>query len=370
MILVTKYLLEYYLISHEGDTMKFNFRPGPRNLITDVENIRVGQAENTQVWTGTSVLLFDNSAVAAVDVRGGAPGTRDTDALNPSCLVDRIDAIVLSGGSVFGLGASSAVTDTLASRGIGFPIGPARAPIVPSAVLFDLLNGGNKEWGDKSPYADLGRAALDSAGLDFKLGNAGAGFGAKAGPFKGGLGSASSISGDGLQVGAYVAVNCVGSPVMPGQACFWAWPFEQANEMGGQPLPSASINFDSQEEAWTGSPLDSVINQAGENTTIGVVATNARLTKSEALRIAIMAQDGYARSIRPVHTPFDGDTVFAVSTGHWGTDIENRADLVNRIGLVAADCLARAVARGVYEASALGALPAYRDVNAKHLKKK
>lgn len=350
--------------------MNFNFRPGPRNLITDVESIRVGQAEDQKVWTGTSVILFDSSAVAAADVRGGAPGTRDTDALNPSCLVDRIDAIVLSGGSVFGLGASSAVTDTLASRGIGFPIGPARAPIVPSAVLFDLLNGGNKEWGEKSPYWNLGRAALDAAAKDFKLGNAGAGYGAKAGPVKGGLGSASSVSGDGLQVGAIVAVNCVGSPVMPGQSSLWAWPFEQENEMGGQPVPTGPIDFQSAAEAWTGSPLDSLTNQAGENTTIGVVATNARLTKAEVLRVAIMAQDGYARSIRPVHTPFDGDTVFAASTGTWGKDIESRADLVNRVGLVAADCLARAVARGVFEAEALGALPSYRAVHGKNLRGK
>nr|WP_253720837.1 P1 family peptidase [Bdellovibrio bacteriovorus] len=350
--------------------MKYNFRPGPRNRITDVDSIRVGQAEDQKAWSGVSVILFDNPAVAAVDVRGGAPGTRDTDALNPSCLVDRVDAIVLSGGSVFGLGASSAVTDTLASRGIGFPIGPARAPIVPSAVLFDLLNGGDKGWGDKSPYWNLGRSALDAASLDFKLGCAGAGFGAKAGPFKGGLGSASSVSGDGLQIGAIVAVNCVGTAVMPGQSSFWAWPFEQANEMGGQPIPTAPIDFNSAAEAWTGSPLDSLTNQAGENTTIGVVATNARLTKAEAQRVAIMAQDGYARSIRPVHTPFDGDTVFAASTGTWGADIQERADLVNRIGLVAADCLARAVARGVYEATALGALPAYRDVHGKNLRVK
>lgn len=350
--------------------MKYNFRPGPRNRITDVDSIRVGQAEDQKAWSGVSVILFDNPAVAAVDVRGGAPGTRDTDALNPSCLVDRVDAIVLSGGSVFGLGASSAVTDTLASRGIGFPIGPARAPIVPSAVLFDLLNGGDKGWGEKSPYWNLGRTALDAAALDFKLGCAGAGFGAKAGPFKGGLGSASSISGDGLQIGAIVAVNCVGTAVMPGQSSFWAWPFEQANEMGGQPIPTAPIDFNSAAEAWTGSPLDSLTNQAGENTTIGVVATNARLTKAEAQRVAIMAQDGYARSIRPVHTPFDGDTVFAASTGTWGADIQERADLVNRIGLVAADCLARAVARGVYEATALGALPAYRDVHGKNLRVK
>lgn len=349
--------------------MKYNFRPGSRNLITDVDGLKVGNAEDSKVWTGTTVMLIDPSAVAAVDVRGGAPGTRDTDALNPSCLVDRINAIVLSGGSVFGLGASSAVTDLLASRGVGFEIGPARAPIVPSAVLFDLLNGGNKSWGDKSPYWDLGQKALDSAALDFKLGCVGAGFGAKAGPLKGGLGSVSSVSGDGLQIGALVAVNCVGSPLMPGQSSLWAWPFEQANELGGQPIPKAAINFDSPEEAWTGSPLDNLIpNKPGENTTIGIVATNARLTKSEAQRVAIMAQDGYARSIRPVHTPFDGDTIFSVATGTWGHDIEARADLVNRIGLVAADCMARAVARGVYEATALGALPAYRDVHGKNLR--
>lgn len=348
--------------------MNHNFRPGPRNRITDVDAIRVGQAEDNNVWTGTTVILLDTPAVAAVDVRGGAPGTRDTDALNPSCLVDRVDAIVLSGGSVFGLGASAAVTDTLAARGIGFPIGPARAPIVPSAVLFDLLNGGDKNWGAQSPYAHLGRQALDAVTKDFKLGNAGAGFGAKAGPLKGGLGSASAISGDGLQVGAIVAVNCVGSPLMPGQSCLWAWPFEQNNELGGQPLPTAPIDFQSPGEAWTGSPLDSLTNQAGENTTIGVVATNAKLTKSEAQRVAIMAQDGYARSIRPVHTPFDGDTVFALAMGTWGQEIEARADLVNRIGLVAADCLARAVARGVYEASPLGSLPSYQDLYGKYLR--
>lgn len=350
--------------------MKYNFKPGLRNSITDVDNIRVGQSEDHDVRTGVSVILFDSSAVAAVDVRGGAPGTRDTDALNPSCLVDRIDAVVLSGGSVFGLGASSVVTDILASRGIGFPIGVARAPIVPSAVLFDLLNGGNKDWGERSPYGELARKAFDSVSLDIKLGNAGAGFGAKAGPFKGGLGTASSISGDGLQVGAIVAVNCVGSPLMPGQSSLWAWPFEQNDEMGGQPLPTSPVDFSSPEEAWTGSPLDSLTNQAGENTTIGLVATNAKLTKSEALRVAIMAQDGYARTIRPVHTPFDGDTVFAASTGNWGADNEARADLVNRIGLVAADCLARAVGRGVYEAETLGHLPAYRDIYGKNLRVK
>ncbi|MBX3017572.1 MAG: P1 family peptidase [Bdellovibrionaceae bacterium] len=350
--------------------MNHNFRPGPRNRITDVESIRVGQAEDAKVWSGVSVILFDSTAVVAADVRGGAPGTRDTDALQPSCLVDRVDAVVLSGGSVFGLGASSAVTDMLASKGIGFPIGPARAPIVPSTVLFDLLNGGNKEWGAKSPYAELGLAALNAASQDFKLGNAGAGYGAKAGAFKGGLGSASSVSGDGLQVGAIVAVNCVGSPVMPGQSSLWAWPYEQADEMGGQPLPTSGIDFQSPGEAWTGSPLDNLAPRAGENTTIGLVATNAKLTKSEAQRVAIMAQDGYARSIRPVHTPFDGDTVFAASTGEWGKDVESRADLVNRVGLVAADCLARAVARGVYEASALGPWPAYREVHGKSLRVK
>jgi L-aminopeptidase/D-esterase-like protein len=281
-----------------------------------------------------------------------------------------VDALVLSGGSVFGLGASSAVTDILASRGIGFPIGTARAPIVPSAVLFDLLNGGNKKWGDKSPYWNLGKAALDKVSLDFELGNAGAGFGAKAGPVKGGLGSASAVSGDGLQVGAIVAVNCVGSPVMPGQSSLWAWPFEQNNEMGGQPVPTGPIDFQSAAEAWTGSPLDSLTNQAGKNTTIGIVATNAKLTKAEAQRVAIMAQDGYARSIRPVHTPFDGDTVFAAAMGTWEKEVDSRPDLVNRIGLVAADCLARAVGRGVYFASTLGTLRAYREVHGNNLRVK
>jgi L-aminopeptidase/D-esterase-like protein len=346
--------------------------PGPRNLITDVDRILVGQAEDMRAWTGVTVILPEEAAVAAVDVRGGGPGTRETDALDPSCLIDRIDALVLTGGSVFGLAAASAVTDRLGQRGIGFPAGTARVPIVPTAVLFDLLNGGDKQWGGAPPYAGLGHSALKAVGRSFALGNAGAGLGAKAGLLKGGLGSVSMVAGDGLQIGALIAVNPRGSVVIPGQASFWAWPFEQENELGGQPVPRSPVSLDTDPIAAGGEDAARV----GANTTIGAVATNAVLTKTEALRVAIMAQDGYARAIRPVHTPFDGDMVFALATGTWQpADAEAmapgsraRAELISRIGTLAADCVARAVARGVYEATGLGRFPAYRDLHGKHLR--
>jgi L-aminopeptidase/D-esterase-like protein len=330
-------------------------RPGPRNLITDVDGILVGNAEDRRAWTGTTVVLPLVPAVAAVDVRGGAPGTRETDALDPSCLVDRIHAVVLSGGSAFGLEAAAAVAAALAARGIGFAVGAARVPVVPAAILFDLLNGGEKGWGETPPYRALGRAALDAAAADFALGNAGAGFGAKAGTLKGGLGSASSVDADGLQVGALIAVNPRGSAVVPGADCLWAWPFERAGELGTQVPPAGPLPEDDDPGA---APPASA--NPGANTTIGVVATNAVLDRAEARRLAIMAQDGYARAIRPAHTPFDGDTVFALATGRVKLP-EPRAASLARLGAIAADCVARAVGRGVFEAAALGAWPAYRE---------
>jgi L-aminopeptidase/D-esterase-like protein len=327
--------------------------PGPRNLITDVAGIRIGNAEDPRVRTGVTVVLPERPAVAAVDVRGGAPGTRETDALDPTCLVETVDAVVLSGGSAFGLEAASAAMAWLAARGVGFPVGEARIPIVPAAILFDLLNGGDKSWGEQPPYAALGRAACAAAGIAPRLGNAGAGYGAKAGSLKGGLGSASAVTSDGLAVGALVAVNCHGETVMPGETCFWAWPFERRDELGRQTLPRRALPADDGLAMPAGPGL-------GGNTTIGVVATNAVLTRAEARRVAIMAQDGYARAIRPVHTPFDGDTIFVLATGDHALAAP-RAAAVARLGAIAADCVARAVARGVYEAETLGALMAYRD---------
>ncbi|MGO8915999.1 MAG: P1 family peptidase [Stellaceae bacterium] len=327
--------------------------PGPRNLITDVAGILVGNAEDAAVRTGVTIVLPERAAVAAVDVRGGAPGTRETDALDPTCLVAHVHAVVLSGGSSFGLEAGSAAMTWLAARGAGFAIGAARVPLVPEAILFDLLNGGDKAWGEAPPYARLGREACAAAAADFRLGNAGAGFGARAGPLKGGLGSVSAVTPDGLQVGALVAVNAMGDTVMPGQSCFWAWPFERAGELGGQAPPLGPVPVD---EALVAAPLARI----GANTTIGVVATNAILDKAEARRVAIMAQDGYARAIRPVHTPFDGDIIFVLATGTRPLD-EPREAALSLLGALAADCVARAVARGVYAAESLGELTSYRD---------
>lgn len=333
------------------------FRSGPRNRLTDVDGLRVGNAEDARAWSGVTVVIPDDPVVAAVDVRGGAPGTRETDALNPTCLVERVDAVVLTGGSAFGLDAASGVMGWLAGRGRGFAVGDQRVPIVPAAVLFDLLNGGDKGWGDEPPYRRLARSACETAlteqGLDFALGNAGAGLGAKAGDIKGGLGSASVTSADGYQVAALVAVNPVGSAVMPGTDTLWAWAWEMGGEMGGQTPPAGPV------------PPDPVLPfldaaAAGANTTIGVVATNAVLTKAQALRLATMAHDGFARAIRPVHTPFDGDTLFALSTGRVGLG-DNPPLTLARLGALAADCVARAIGRAVWEAHTLGRFPSYRE---------
>lgn len=324
--------------------------PGPRNAITDVPGLRVGQAEDRTAWTGVTVILPDHPAVAACDIRGGAPGTKETDLLAPSALVERVHGICLSGGSAFGLDAASGVMDFLVAQGIGFPVGTARIPIVPAAILFDLLNGGDKTW-TEPPYRALARAACAAAGREVAQGNAGAGYGAKAGKLKGGLGTASVYTG-GDWVGALVAVNPVGSVLHPGTLSFWAWPFERGDELGGQQPPTRPLAALTD---WT----DTAIPQIGANTTIAVVATDAPLTKADAHRVAIMAQDGFARAIRPVHTPFDGDSVFALATGD-GSGVS--PDRLARLGQAAADCLARSVARGVYEAESLGAYPSYKSL--------
>ncbi|MBE9554305.1 MAG: P1 family peptidase [Proteobacteria bacterium] len=325
-------------------------RPGPRNLITDVPGIRVGNAEQADQLTGTTVILPDRPAIAAVDVRGGGPGTRETDAMQPSALVERVDAVTLSGGSAFGLEAASGVASWLAARGRGFQVGEARVPIVPSAILFDLLNGAPKDWGHMPPYRGLGLKACDAVAEDFALGNAGAGMGATAGALKGGLGSVSAMDDDGLIVGALAAANPVGSVVMPGQSTMWAWMLEQNGELGGQPPPDSPASL----EPDLPDPL-----QAGANTTLVVVAVSERLTRPQAQRVAIMAQDGIARAVRPAHTPYDGDTVFVISTGEGHPPGPAQ---IARIGAIAADCVARAIARGVYEAEPAGGKHSWREV--------
>jgi L-aminopeptidase/D-esterase-like protein len=325
-------------------------KPGKKNLITDVDGIQVGNAHDTNAMTGVTAVIPDKSAVGGVDVRGGGPGTRETEVLRPDCLVERVDGIILSGGSVFGLEAAAGATTALSKMKRGFALRGLTIPIVPSAVLFDLLNDGDKNWGDIPPYRQLGQMATENTDLDFELGNIGAGYGAAAGTLKGGLGSASAVSEEGIQVGAIIAVNPVGSVLVPGTASFWAWPLEQGGEFGGEGCPqlAGDISLEAIAEG-----------RLMENTTIGVVATNVSLTKAQAQRVSIMAQDGYARAIRPVHTPMDGDTIFTLSTEKKILDNPEPLALA-RIGAIAADCVARAVARAVYNAESLGALPGYR----------
>lgn len=307
-----------------------------RNLITDVPGLRIGNAADVSRLTGVTVLLLDKPATAAVDIRGGGPGTRDTDALSLSGSVDVAHGIVLSGGSAFGLSAATGVQSWLAERGVGFEVAGLRVPIVPQAILFDLANGGDKAWGPTPPYEQLARTACLAAGLDFDIGSAGAGFGATTASLRGGLGSASSYMPGGLITGALVAVNAVGSTTLGRSPHFWAAPFEADSEFGGLGWPSQP-GPDTLAVTLKGS--------APQNTTIAVVATNARLDKRQCHRLAVMAQTGLARAIYPVHTPLDGDTVFAVATGD--TEIDPHLGLA-KLGAETANCLARAVARAVY----------------------
>jgi L-aminopeptidase/D-esterase-like protein len=324
-----------------------------RNLITDVAGLKVGNADDARLASGVTAILFDAPAAAAVDVRGGAPGTRETDLLDAHRTVAAIDAVVLSGGSAFGLDSPSGVQAWLRGHGRGFAIGDIRIPIVCGAALFDMLNGGDKDWGRYPPFRDLGFAAADAAALDFRLGTAGAGFGATVFGLKGGLGSASAQTRDGHTVGAIVAVNACGSVTVGASRHFWAGPFEQDSEFGGCGVASRV-------------PPEALVPHAkgrpGENTTIALVATDATLDKGQCYQVAVMAQDGLARAIYPVHTTLDGDTVFAAATGM--RPLKAPLAEISEIGAIAANVLARAVARGVYEATALpfaGTSPAWRD---------
>lgn len=330
-------------------------RQGPRNALTDVAGVLVGHADDRKLGSGVTAVIFEEPAVASVDVRGGGPGTRDTDLLSPERTVERIDAVVLSGGSAFGLDAAAGAMAALAEAGRGFAIGPARVPIVPAAILFDLTNGGDKDWGRFPPYRDLGYAAARAAKRDFPLGSVGAGLGARTAELKGGIGAASSVlHAPEIAVGAIAVVNALGSATVGEGANFWASPFELEAEFGGLG-PAAEISGRDLFPARKAHP--------GENTTLALVATDAALTKAEAKALAVMAQDGLARALVPCHTPLDGDLVFAVSTGHHALEGDRVAGLA-LIGHVAAMTLARAVARGVYEASALpfpGAQPSWRE---------
>lgn len=323
-----------------------------RNLITDVSGVLVGNAQDGKVATGVTAIVFSEPAVASARIGGGAPGSRDTALLDPGMTVERVDAFVLSGGSAFGLDAAGGAQSALRAMGRGFAIGPVRVPIAPQAILFDLLNGGDKDWGEMPPYWALGAKAVRAADADFALGTAGAGYGATTATVKGGLGSASARTSTGHTVGAIVAVNAIGSVTVGPGPHFWAAPVERDGEFGGLGWPGA----------FTVDALALRVKGDMPSTTIAVVATDAILTKAQVHRLATMADDGLARAIRPAHAALDGDTVFAAATGRLPLSASPR-DLTE-LGLAAADCLARAVARGVYEATALpfsGAPPAWRD---------
>ncbi|MDO5648251.1 P1 family peptidase [Paracoccus sp. (in: a-proteobacteria)] len=311
-------------------------KPGPRNLITDVAGLRVGNADDAGLRSGVTVLTADAPFPAAVHVMGGAPGTRDTDLLAPDKLVPAVDALVLSGGSAFGLAACDGVMAALHAAGRGFTVGDARVPIVPGAIVFDLTNGGDKAW-TANPYPDLGAAAWRAAGADFAIGTAGAGYGAMTGWLRGGLGSASAVLDCGATVGALVVVNALGSPTVGRSRHFWAAPWELGGEFGGLGLPA---RFDAAHEP-------APVKELGQATTIAIIATDAALDKAGLTRLATAAHDGMARALVPSHTPLDGDLIFAASTGARAVGDGDAFALCH-----AASCvLARAIARGVYAAT-------------------
>lgn len=318
-------------------------KTGAKNLITDVSGLRVGHAQDDQLKSGTSVILCDTPSVAAVQVLGGGPGTRETDLLEPHNTVEQVHAICLSGGSAFGLDAAGGVQSYLRGQSIGFEVGEHNIPIVPSAILFDLINGGDKDWGLHAPYRELGFQAASNANEDFAIGAVGAGLGALTANKRGGLGSASSVLQNEFTIGAMVAVNPMGSVNIGKTKHFWAAPFELGDEFGGlgypHPMPDDATDLQIKFRE---------MQRGGANTTIAVIATDAELTKAEAKRLAISAHDGFARAIWPCHTSYDGDLVFALSTGRSGR--KPTADEYIDLCAAASSTMARAIARGVYSA--------------------
>jgi L-aminopeptidase/D-esterase-like protein len=324
-----------------------------RNLITDVPGLKVGHAQDMRLGSGATAVIFDEPAVGSVDLRGGAPGTRETALLDPAQTVQGIDAITLSGGSAFGLDAASGVQAWLKEQGRGFAVRTARVPIVPAAILFDLLSGGDKDWGRYPPYRELGYAAAAAAGSDFALGSVGAGTGATTVNCKGGIGSASAQTADGVIVGALAAVNAAGSVLVDQGPWFWAAPFERDSEFGGRshprPFPAQALTAHTK-------------GMARASTTLVIVATDATLGKAQAKRLAVMAQSGLSRAVYPVHTPLDGDVVFAISTAR--RPLGDPLLALTELGALAANVVARAIARGVFEAAALafpGAQKSWQD---------
>jgi len=339
-----------------------NVKTGPMNAITDVPGIEVGSFQQDN--TGTTVILAPQGAVGGVDVRGSAPGTRETDLLRPTNMVDKVDAVVLTGGSAYGLAAADGVMKWLEQKGRGWPVGGGYVvPIVPAAVIFDLGRLG-RTFGNR-PDAAFGWLAADAAKPGPVLqGNVGAGAGAVAGGLKGGLGTASQDLGDGVYVGAIVAVNAGGSTVNPQTGEFYASYLEVNGEFGGLKKPFAKVSDDTLLAA----AQSELLIEPVKNTTIACIATNVKLTKAQAQKIAEMAHDGMARAIRPSHTMFDGDTIFVLATGKldlatlkqqavWGDTSAN----VSKLGAAAADTLARAIVHAMLNAQTIGNVASYRD---------
>ncbi|WP_233341670.1 P1 family peptidase [Robiginitomaculum antarcticum] len=318
-------------------------KTGPTNSILDAGGLTVGQAHDSLVKSGVTVILPEAAAICSVDVRGGGPGTREIMALCDGGLIEHVHAIVLAGGSVYGLAAADGVTAWLGAQGLGYVAGKAPvpvSPVVPSAVLFDNANGGDKAWGMTPPFRRLGIEACDGAAVRLLEGRIGAGYGAMAGLYPGGLGSASEKLGN-ITVGAIIAANPVGSPFMPGTDCPYAWTYEVDGEFGGKRPPENYALSVAQDTKLSSLKL------AGQSTVIGAVAVNAALTQKQLKRLAIMAQDGVAMAVRPAHTPLDGDTIFALSTGN--APCAGPVHLAE-LGAAAARCVARALTRGVIKA--------------------
>jgi L-aminopeptidase/D-esterase-like protein len=330
---------------------------GKNNSLTDVEGILVGHFTDSKAACGVSVAICPEGATAGVDVRGSAPGTRETDLLAPLNLVEKVQAIVLTGGSVYGLAAADGVVRWLSRKGWGFPlVGSFVAPIVPAAALFDLGRG---ETYIPPIETDWGRKACDDAQVDVKaVGCVGAGTGALAGGIKGGLGMASEVLPSELTVAAMVAVNSLGSVIDPSTGRPWEIRLESDRELGEQGKRSVVLPAMPQAEA-------------GRNTTIGIIATNAVLTKAQAQKVAQMAHDGMARAIRPSHTMFDGDTIFCMATNKKelpdtpGFFAAPKAMALIDVGRAAADCMTRAIMRAVLEAASLRSMTAFRDLTSR-----
>lgn len=331
--------------------------PGPKNLITDIPGLHVGNASDTSIKTGSTVLAANQPFTASVCVMGGAPGTRETDLLAPDKSVAQVDAIVLSGGSAYGLDACSGVSDRLRADGRGYKIRDANIPLVPGAIIFDLLSGGDQGW-TENPYRYLGRTAFDALSDTFELGTVGAGTGAMTAMTKGGLGSASLVLPNGSTVGALVAANPMGSVTTPGDRHFWAAPYEIGSEFGGLG-PDMATGLGRRLES---RKITAMLERG--NTTIAIVATDMALSKAQCQRVATMAHDGIARACVPAHSPADGDLVFALSTDARPMTSPDR-DLA-MVGHACALCLSRAIARGVYHARAEPGdiLPTWSDLNA------